>query len=543
MQMKYYYFRLQKNLQERISDKLHIGVEAKTFHKLGLEIIGKKNGYKPDVFTEMDKIINKYFAKEIINDSKAMAQIVTYFGCFLDIPKELEEFENLGEAHDYYRNVDFETIKSKVFRKANELKRDKVTIQGESVKSIEEVIIANFLFLNGINYEYERLYPFASDDPYRKRYRPDFYLPDYDLYLEHFGITEDYRVPWLSDIEAKKYIDGIEWKRVHHKKHNTKLLETYSYFNKDGRLLSELEKILKANKVKFSKVNFDEVYQSLFIDKGDRYFTEFKKLIHTFIGLFKSKGYSMDRFKQMDKESKSIKNHFLRKRTELFLSIVEPVFVMYEKNLKDNDQIDFNDMINLATEIVGNGESSLNLKYIIIDEYQDISMSRFNLIKEIKNQTNAKLLSVGDDWQSIYRFAGSEIDLFTNFENYFGYSELLKIEKIYRNSQELINIASKFIMLNEKQVRKDLHSDKHHSNPVRIITYDKEDQMNYLNSIEKALDEIVYLHGEETEVMILGRNNFDLNVFRVNQNDTNDKVKVQKSKYVVDEIDGQTLVS
>lgn len=226
-------------MQERISQKLQIGVEAKTFHKLGLGIIAKKNGFRPDVFDDIDKIVNNYLTDEIINDSKAMSQIVTFFGYYLNIPKDMEEFENLGEAHDYYRNVDFETLKSKVFSKTNELKRQKVTIQGERVKSIEEVIIANFLYLNGINYEYEKVYPFDSNDPYRKKYRPDFYLPDYDLYLEHFGITKDCRVPWLSEVEAKKYIEGIEWKRNFHNKNNTTLLETYSYFNKDGILLSD----------------------------------------------------------------------------------------------------------------------------------------------------------------------------------------------------------------------------------------------------------------------------------------------------------------
>src|SRR5699024_4701459 len=98
-----------------------------------------------------------------------------------------------------------------------------------------------------------------------------------------------------------------------------------------------------------------------------------------------------------------------------------------------NSEIDFDDMIIEATEIVKNKEVHFNYKYIIIDEYQDISKSRFDLIKEIKNQTNAKLMCVGDDWQSIYRFTGSDIDLFTNFDKYVGYHEVLKIEKTDRN--------------------------------------------------------------------------------------------------------------
>jgi len=515
-----------EEMQERISQKLHIGVEAKTFHKLGLDIISKKWGYRPDVFQDIKIIVDNYLSTEILSEKNAIAQIVTFFSYYLNIPKDMEEFENLGEAHEYYRNIDFETLKSKIFNKTNELKRGKITIQGERVKSIEEVIIANFLYLNGINYKYEMEYPYASNDPYRKKYRPDFYLPDYNIYLEHFGITEDYKVPWLSEVEERKYIKGIEWKREFHKKNNTLLLETYSYFNKHGILLSELEKMLKTKRVIFNKIDHVQVYQSLFTDNGDKYFSEFKKLIQTFIGLFKSKGYSIDVFERLHLDIRSIEDQFLRKRTELFLSIVKPIYESYHKYLNDTKQIDFNDMINLATEIVKDRESDLNLKYIIIDEYQDISMSRFKLIKEIKNLTNAKIFCVGDDWQSIYRFAGSDIDLFTSFENYFGYSELSKIEKTYRNSQELIDIAGKFIMLNPKQIKKDLRSDKHHSNPLRVIAYDLVHDLSYLQSIEKAIDEIVYLNDENTEILILGRNNFDINVFGGNSN----RYKVKKDE-------------
>lgn len=118
----------------------------------------------------------------------------------------------------------------------------------------------------------------------------------------------------------------------------------------------------------------------------------------------------------------------------IFLDIVKPIYIKYEDMLDRENKIDFNDMLIEATNIIKNNEVKFNYKYIIIDEYQDISINKFELIKEIKQQTNAKLMCVGDDWQSIYRFAGSDLDLFTHFEKYVGYYELLKIEKTYRNS-------------------------------------------------------------------------------------------------------------
>ena len=113
-------------------------------------------------------------------------------------------------------------------------------------------------------------------------------------------------------------------------------------------------------------------------------------------------------------------------------------------------------MINEATSIVSSDAVHLPYTYIIIDEYQDISVSRYRLIEAIRKKTGSTILCVGDDWQSIYRFAGSDLSLFTDFERYFGKSALLKIENTYRNSQQLIDIAGRFVMKNKRQIRKNL---------------------------------------------------------------------------------------
>ena len=134
--------------------------------------------------------------------------------------------------------------------------------------------------------------------------------------------------------------------------------------------------------------------------------------------------------------------------------VIKPIIIAYNEHLEAEGDIDFSDMINKATELVRKGYTVHPYKWVIIDEYQDISVSRFNLVKAIIDQTNAKLLCVGDDWQSIYRFTGSDISLFTKFPNYFGKSEIMRIEKTYRNSQQLIDIAGDFIMKNSNQFKK-----------------------------------------------------------------------------------------
>ena len=118
-------------------------------------------------------------------------------------------------------------------------------------------------------------------------------------------------------------------------------------------------------------------------------------------------------------------------------------------------------------------KKKLDFKYIIVDEYQDISRQRFDLTKELSEVTDARIIAVGDDWQSIYAFSGSDITLFTKFEEKMGYAKMLKIVRTYRNSQEVIDIAGNFIQRNKEQISKQLISPKHIEDPVLIYTFTK----------------------------------------------------------------------
>ncbi len=453
-------------MTERIQDKLGIPVEATTFHKLGLDVITKDSGFRPDVIDELSSFIHNFFDNELLNYPELIRALAEYFTYYLDIPENMEDCENLGDLYEKEKSADLETLKSK-YRKEKYIKNKSLenakklrTLNDEKVKSIEETKIANFLFMHGVNYEYEKLYPFESGDSERKAYRPDFYLSDYDIYLEHFGITKDYKCPWLSPVEEKKYLDEIQWKRDFHKKNGTKLIETYSYYTKDGKLLSELEKLLLANGVTFKSHDFIDVFEKVYAKKSNKYFSEFIKLCSTFITLFKSNSFDENHFEKMKRQSLVLKNEFLYKRNCIFLDIAKIIFNEYQKYLAEHNAIDFSDMINDAGRRIENGAAIQKYKYVIVDEYQDISRSRFNLLKSIIDVTGAKLLCVGDDWQSIYRFAGSDISLFTSFENCFGFSSILKIEKTYRNSQQLIDEASNFVTKNPLQLKKNLVSDK-----------------------------------------------------------------------------------
>ena len=508
-----------QEMTDRIQKKLGINAEATTFHKLGLDIIKNADGFRPEVSDddELSRFVHNFFEKELLKYPDLIKSLTEYFTYYLEIPNRLEDCSSLGELYEEEKTADLETLKSKYEREifireqSTEKAKEYTTLNNEKVKSLEETKIANFLFMHGVKYEYEKLYPFESADPLRKSYRPDFYLTDYDIYLEHFGISKDYTVPWLSPVEEKKYLDGIRWKRNFHAENNTKLIETYSYYSSEGVLLKKLEELLFANGIKFKNRDFTDVFNTVYASKSNKYFSEFIKLCCTFITLFKSNNYKIDDIETLRQNYFSKEaNAFLCERTSLFLNIIHTLLLEYQNYLSANNAIDFSDMINNAADKVVFGCDIPNYQYIIVDEYQDISKSRFNFLKAIVDKTNAKVFCVGDDWQSIYRFAGSDISLFTDFERYFGYTKVLKIEKTYRNSQQLIDEASHFILQNSLQLRKELHSDKKLEYPLVFWGFDDEPKQ----VLQKAINKIVSEFGTNSSILILGRTNYDLDIVK-----------------------------
>ena len=191
----------------------------------------------------------------------------------------------------------------------------------------------------------------------------------------------------------------------------------------------------------------------------------------------------------------------------LVLKWIIQIYQIYKNELESAGLIDFDDMIIKAANIVENDQINLGYQYIIIDEYQDTSYSRYLLIEAIRKNCSANIMVVGDDFQSIYRFTGCEVNMFINFEKYFSDANILYLENTYRNSQELITVAGDFIMKNKNQIRKKLISDKRNSKPIKIVIDTGKDILNKLvNFINKS------------DILILGRNNYDINKYDLKNN-------------------------
>lgn len=242
--------------------------------------------------------------------------------------------------------------------------------------------------------------------------------------------------------------------------------------------------------------------------QSDRYFSEFIKLCATFVALFKSQGHKIDDLGSLQDNGVSSQKPFFRKRNAAFKMIVRPLMEAYDAFLREKGAVDFADMINLAAENVTAGQKVHPYRYVIIDEYQDISYARYRLVKAILDQTGANLLCVGDDWQSIYRFAGSDISLFTDFERYFGRSVIMRLERTYRNSQQLIDEAGRFVLRNPYQLKKSLVSPKSLDYPISFFCYD----IAPFQMLRKAIDKIISEFGKDSSILILGRNKFGFEI-------------------------------
>lgn len=466
-------------------------VAASTFHKFGKTLIEQHDD-------EGDSPADPDFLEHVIHE------VMTGEADFVD-----DDYSLLVEFVDLHLSHLAEPFPNESGAAPLLVKGKKIAFAGERVKSLEELLIANFLFLKGVRYEYEKPYSKPYDRERGKRaYRPDFYLPDYDVYIEHYGVDENGEPPsqWPA-IEKEKYKGGMKWKRELHAAAGNRYIESFSWWHRKGELLERLARELQANGVAFKSRTNKEIL-GILRKKEKKKLESLEKLLATFIRLYKSNNYPDERFDFFIAQRDD--NVARDKRNKTFLELARRVYRLYERKLAENHLYDFNDMINRATEIVRHLPcGSLPYKYVIVDEYQDASVARMKLLKAVLENTGAHLFCVGDDWQSIYRFAGSDLSLFTEFGKYFGDAfAQMRIENTYRNSQELLDIMSRFVLRNPGQLSKTLKSSLHTTFPVRVMWF--EGKSREAEVLDQTIGTIaVELAGKSGEVLLLGRNQYD----------------------------------
>ncbi|MCR5457456.1 MAG: UvrD-helicase domain-containing protein [Clostridiales bacterium] len=500
-------------LKDRINKKLGIKAKICTFHAFAFEIVKRFSDEPPEINFTSFKIVSEMLEKEIFNDKELMRKLVLFFGYYFDLTEDVFKFENLNQYHLYKATQDFETLKSGLGDYINIVEKQRSqhsrTITGEYLRSVQEVQIANFLYLNGLDYEYERVYPYSSLSS-NKKYTPDFYISqgEHTAWLEHYALSESGNNSMFTNDQIRKYKNAIHDKRELHKLYKTKLIETWSLYNDRDSLINHLKDELEKEGFVLKPRNLEEVYNKIVQTGKDKYIYKLIFFMMHFIEQYKTSGYDEGGFKILREKTDN-------PRSLLFLDIAEKIYHYYQASLKQRNEIDFADMINDAHYYLSEFEKqgkALSYKYIIIDEFQDIARQRFNLTKRLSEITKAKVVAVGDDWQSIFAFSGSDISLFTKFIDLMGAGTEMKITHTYRNSQELIDIAGNFVQKNSTQIKKQLISPKHLDNPIIVESF--EDSFQPMKSlaalVEIIIGRIIKEFGANSSILLIGRYNYDM---------------------------------
>lgn len=474
------------------------GLRGYTFHKLALDIIGQTTGQKPSIYENTDALFVKIY-HELLNDKKFKKSVIEYFIDYQTPEKEWEKRKNerrqqLSEQKEVRLKATFPDMDGKTVY----------------VRSEQEQKICFALSSLSVKFRYEEPYEHPLVDEMHSQYKPDFSIyfeqggETKRIYLEHFGVDEHGLVPiWFAKDRGityeeanQKYNDGITWKKAAHEKFGTKLLTTSSADFHYSDIREKLKTLLEKADVSIQEKTDAELYDMV-LPPNSKHEKAFIRLVVTFVTLIKSSCKSVDEVLRQTKNAGDERSTFIIK------NIFQPVYKRYIEELANINQIDFTDAILQATDICRSSHP-VKYDYIIVDEFQDISVDRYNFLKVLREgNPPAKLYCVGDDWQSIYRFSGSDMALFNQFSDYFGQTEINKIETTYRFGEPLVSLSSQFIQRNEAQIKKNIHPfNPQVKTELQFCDYERRDYCNVIGQLVASIP-------LDKSVFLLGRYSFD----------------------------------
>ena len=400
-----------------------------TFHSFGHRVIADVEEAKPTVArfageSELPRTIGDIL-NQLLDDPQQSDATAYFIASYHGAYESVFDFDTQDEYDAYIGSVELRTL------------------SGARVKSFEELEIANYLTRHGVKFCYERPYPKRTQTREYHQYQPDFFLPDYNVYIEHHALDERGRPPrgW------KGYKERVDWHRRTHKKYGTKLIETYSWQYREGILLRKLRERLEGKGVRFERVSRRELVLQL----ARQLIEWLARLLAKFLNHVKTSGLSSEELRA--RASK----HGTPWRNKGFLNVFEQVRTRYEQQLKAERKLDFHDLINGAAHYIRENRWGPSYRYVLVDEFQDISAGRMKLLQALKRDDTAYFL-VGDDWQSINRFAGSDVGLLRNCGDYLGHVRTRTLTKTFRFGDGILGPSSEFVLRNPEQLKRTLTS-------------------------------------------------------------------------------------
>lgn len=466
-----------------------VGVRAATFHSFGLDIIGRATERKPRLAAWLEQGQEIDMVMKIVDELRDQSPTFRYNW---DLYRLL--FASASTSLDNTQPDGYDSKTSTTgFR----------TASGVLVKSEGERLIADFLFFNGVEFQYERPYVHDVADATHSQYQPDFYYPDIDTWHEHWAIGRDGNPPK----EFVGYRQSMQWKKDLHRTYGTSLIETTwtDVVFEDGlqRLSDELTRRGESLDWNPDRSPVDSWYRTL---KHE----DLARLVRTFMCHVKSNSWSSTHLDRRLANELSAADGY---RTRLFLSLYWPIHEEWQRRLAEDGSVDFEDMLVRAGELLESGAHELSHDLILVDEFQDSSQARARLVRGLVKGTSRYLVVVGDDWQSINRFAGADLSVMTRFEDWFGRGPQLALSTTFRCAQPICDVARSFITKNTQQFDKPMKSSRPDAAaPITVIFSDDE-----RSSISALVAQLAHEapnvgHGESVSVDVLGRYGFQRDV-------------------------------
>ena len=447
-----------------------LAADVHTFHAFGNRVLG---GTKRISMLAEDDPHRRLFItqqlEEMLQDTILARPVLDFITSHLHPYRSPFDFTTPEEYTSYVRGVELRTL------------------NGNLVKSFEELSIANFLTLHGVPFRYERSYPYTGT-----LYRPDFYVPLPDsggIYLEHFALNRDGSAPWPG------YSEDVSWKRGVHRRNGTTLIETQSWQFKDGNLLLTLRDRLEALGVEFRPLPPEAAIKRLHRDFA---ISRLAYLLDPFLHHVRSGRLDSLELRQRAESSAD------PDRSAVFLKVFDEVQQRYEHRLASDGEIDFHDQIHGSTDRIRSGRWQSPYRYVLVDEFQDISAERMALLAALCGPDTAFFL-VGDDWQSIYRFTGSDVGLVRDSGKHLGHMREHALTQTFRFGPGVSEPSTAFVRRNPAQTQRELRPARHPP-PVGNITVIK--ASDPVLGLQQGLREIANLLPRDAQapsVLVLGR--------------------------------------
>ncbi len=427
------------------------GLTVKTFHSFCYSIL---RNYGVNEFDNKFRIIGEEKRDEEDELSKHVAPETIFEVMHKLIIEECEDTKYLLKLKRYILDYVIDKVHLKKVDPKYIPKDGKyfTTLDGTKVRSKSEQFIADWFYRHSIKYEYEPLLNVKDFS-----FHPDFYIPDANLYIEH-----------ISD---KSY--STKAKEEQFQKGNLLLVKTFDGMTADSALFNHtLDKIVKnrlpSNYHKTVTLNFKEEFHGYLANVKD-----FVKQIMRITDMIKVE--NVDIKKVLENSAKD-----QHERVRNFYELAIPIVNKYIDYCTNKSYLDFNDLISRSTSLFKNHKDIASkyknkYEYILVDEFQDVNNLQVELIKLLLTE-KTQLFCVGDDWQSIYGFRGSNVSYIVEFENHFQNAKTIKLNLNYRSTQNIVGASNEVIKNNKFKVEKEIQASKKSEHKIVVYSGNTEEE-------------------------------------------------------------------